>query len=342
MGGAFAMRFAARPALARILVIDHALRESLWLSARVLGQRLEVSTRTIRRDIDFMRDRLNAPIKFDPRQHGFCYTEQTYRLPFLRLTEGELVALFLAEQLLRQYRGTPYGPDLARAFDKLTCSLTDPIDVDARRLGQALSFRTSAPAIFDVEIIRTLIAAILKRRQVKIDYWTASRNSQNKRRIDPYHLMECDGQYYLFAYCHMRKCVRQFVPGRIRAIELTDDFFTRDDKFEVNDYLSGSMAVFRGDGNLRHTVRLRFTGTAVPFVRERLWHPGQQFETTQTGGLELSFAVSHLREAERMVLTWAPDCEALAPEELRASVAKALARAARMHSPGRQPAKGKR
>ncbi len=97
--------------------------------------------------------------------------------------------MFLGEKLLRQYRGTPYGPDLARAFDKLTSALTDPIDVDARRLGEALSFRSAAPAIFDVEIIRTLIAVILERRQVNIDYWTAWRNSRNQRRIDPYHLI---------------------------------------------------------------------------------------------------------------------------------------------------------
>ena len=70
-------------------------------------------------------------------------------------------------------------------------------------------------------------------------------------------------------YCHMRKAIRQFVPGRIRAIKLTDDTFTRDETFDVNKYLSGSMAVFRGDGNPRHTVRLRFTGTAVDLSRER-------------------------------------------------------------------------
>src|SRR5262245_45748994 len=101
IGEALAMHLAARPALARMLTIDQALREGKWPNARSLGERLEVNPRTIRRDIEFIRDRLKAPITFNPRRHGFCYTETTYRLPLIHLTEGELVALFLAEQLLR-------------------------------------------------------------------------------------------------------------------------------------------------------------------------------------------------------------------------------------------------
>ncbi len=100
------MRLAARPALARIVAIDHAPRESSWPNARVLGERLEVSLSTIRRNSELMRERLDAPIDFDPRKHGFSYTKPKYQLQFLRLTEGELVALFLDEQLLRHYRGT--------------------------------------------------------------------------------------------------------------------------------------------------------------------------------------------------------------------------------------------
>jgi predicted DNA-binding transcriptional regulator YafY len=294
------MYLAARPALARMLLIDQALREGSWPNARILGERLEVDPRTVRRDIEYLRDRLHAPIEFDARRNGYHYSEPTYRLPFLQLTEGELVALFLAEQLLRHYRGTPYGPDLARAFGKITAALSDPIDVDAQRLAEAVSFRTSAPAIFDLSILRALITAIVQRRRLVIDYWTASRDSRNRREIDPYHLMSCDGQYYLIAYCHMRRGIRQFVPGRIRAIESTDMFFTPDESFDVDAYLAGSLSVLRGDASRRHSVLLRFTGTAVRYVRERLWHPDQLIETTPAGDLLVRLEVSHLREVERL------------------------------------------
>jgi proteasome accessory factor B len=312
--------------------IDRALREMTWPNARVLGKLLEASDRTIRRDLEYMRDQLHAPIEFDPRKNGYRYTEPTYRLPFLQLTEGELVALFLAEQLLRQYRGTPYGPDLARAFAKITAALTDPISVDAERLSRAISFRTPAPALFDLDILRTLIMAILQRKRVVMDYWSASRNALGRREVNPYHLMSYDGQYYLIAYCHTRKEPRQFVPGRIKAIEMTDEFFSPDDSFQLDEYLEGSLGVFRGDGAERHRVRLRFTGTAVRYISERDWPVDHQVERTPSGDLVVSFEVTHLREVERLVFTWAPDCEALEPAELRESVGKALAEAARIHS----------
>lgn len=325
------MRLAARPPVARMMIIDQTLRAETWPNARTLGKRLEVHPRTIRRDIEYLRYQLKAPIEFDPRRNGYYYTETTYRLPLLQFTEGELIALFLGEQLLRQYRGTAFGPDLARVFAKITTALNEPMTVDVERYSEAISFRTSAPAIFDVEILRTLISAILQRRRLVIDYWTASRDSLNRRQVDPYHLASCDGQYYLFAYCHMKKGIRTFVPGRIRAIEVTDTVFTRDESFQIDEYLAGTMAVFRGDGSERHSVRLRFTGAAVHYVRERLWHPQQRTEPGKDGSLIVSFDVSHLREAERLVLTWAPECEALEPPELRASVATALTKAAELH-----------
>jgi predicted DNA-binding transcriptional regulator YafY len=325
------MRLTTRPPLARMLFIDTALSAGSWPNARTLGQELEVNPRTIRRDIEYMRDQLQAPIEFVAIKNGYRYTAPTYRLRFLKLTEGELVALLVAEKVLAQYRGTPYGPDLARAFHKITLALNDPITTDTALLSDAISFRTSAPATFDVSILQTLLAATVQRRSVVIDYWTLSRNTEERRRIDPYHLTTCDGQYYLFAHCHSRNAIRQFVPGRIRSIELTDTTFTRPESFDVNDYLSGSLAVFGGGRNNPQMVKLRFTGQSKHYVRERLWHPTQQFETTADGDLIVTFEVSHLREVERLVLTWAPECEALEPPELRERVAKALAAAAKVH-----------
>jgi predicted DNA-binding transcriptional regulator YafY len=336
------MPLSARPVLARMLVIDQSLRACSWPNASTLGKRLEAHPRTIRRDLVYMRDQLHAPIEFDPRRNGYHYTEPSYRLPFLQLTEGELVALFLAEQHLRQYRGTPYGPNLAHAFAKITAGLNEPIEVDGHRLSKAISFRTSAPPMFDVSIIKTLIAAIVRRRRVVIDYWSASRDAESRREVDPYHLMSCDGQYYLIAYCHMRGGIRQFVPGRIRALTLTETIFIPSDTFQVDAYLADSLAVFRGDDSTLHTVRLRFTGAAARFARERLWHPGQTIETTPDGDLLVSFAVSHLREAERLVLSWAPECEALDPPELREQVARALAGALEMHAPRDAHSKGRK
>src|SRR5262249_1965416 len=103
------MRLATRPPLARLAVIDQTIRSRAYPNATFLARQLEAPRRTICRDLDLLRDRLGAPLEFDRRHNGYYYTEPNYCLPLVHLTEGELLALFLAERLLQEYRGTPYA-----------------------------------------------------------------------------------------------------------------------------------------------------------------------------------------------------------------------------------------
>src|SRR5262245_43689575 len=106
----------SRPPLARLAEIDQAIRSGAYPNASTLARRLEVHPRTVARDLEVLSDRLGAPLTFEPARNGYRYTQPDYRLPFVRLTEGELDALFLAGQVLRQYQGTPFATDLQRAF----------------------------------------------------------------------------------------------------------------------------------------------------------------------------------------------------------------------------------
>jgi predicted DNA-binding transcriptional regulator YafY len=275
-----------------------------------------------------MRLRLRAPLVFDRRRNGYFYSDTTYRLSYLTLTEGELVALFLAERVLRQYRGTPYGPDLARAFQKITEGLTDRITIDLGHLDATHSFRTTAPAPFDPAIFRALTTAVAGRRRVVLDYWTASRDDRTRRAVDPYHLACVNGQWYVIGHCHVRDDVLIFAPGRILSLEPTETTFDLPADFRVDAYLSRSFAVLRGGADEVHRVRLRFTGEAVKYVRERTWHPSQVLEPDGPDGLLVSLELGHLREIERFALSWGADCEVLEPPELRERMACVLSEAA--------------
>jgi len=124
------MLVSSRPPMARIVAIDGKIRQGGFPNASTLGRELEVSPRTIQRDIIFMRDRLNAPVEFDPRRNGYYYREPATPLPFFKITEGELVAMFIAERVLKQYRGTYFEHELERAFAKIVDLLPSPVSID--------------------------------------------------------------------------------------------------------------------------------------------------------------------------------------------------------------------
>ena len=99
----------SRPPLERMMKIHQAIQSGTFPNGTRLARELEVSTKSIQRDLDFMRDRMNLPIEFVPASHGYRYTEPVDAFPTLQITEGEFVALVVAEKALQQYRGTKIG-----------------------------------------------------------------------------------------------------------------------------------------------------------------------------------------------------------------------------------------
>src|SRR5208282_4083201 len=271
------MKTASRPPLRRLKALDEMLRAGTYPNARSAGRKLEVHPRTVHRDLEFLRDSLGAPLAFSHRRNGYYYTQADYALPVLRLTEGELVALFLAERLLQTYRGTPYAASLASIFRKLTAALPDEVTIDLGHLEDAYSFRHHAAHPGDARLFQQLAQAVRERRQLQLVYWTAYRDETCTRVVDPYHLASIAGDWFLVAYCHLREEVRMFVPARIRSLRETGGRFERPVDFHVGDYLDSSFGSMRGDGRPQR-VRLRFSAAAARYVRLREWHPTQRIK----------------------------------------------------------------
>jgi predicted DNA-binding transcriptional regulator YafY len=326
------MKTASRFILERVVALDRAIRAGQYPNARTMADLLECDRRTIQRDIEFLQDRLKAPLAYDPRRHGYSYTDPDYRLSFLELTDDELVALLLAQGASAQL-GAPFAAELARAVRKVAGSWAARAGGD---LSATHSFRLSAPSPMESSLYRDLDAAIRGRNRLAIRYWSASRAEETERLVDPYHLASIDGYYYLVAHCHLRGEVRMFVPSRIRSLGPTGSTFPPPEGFRIDDYLALSFSVLPGGEGEVYRVLLRFTGEAVRYVRERTWHPSQTTEATPSGDLILGFEVSHLREVERFALSWGPDCEALEPPTLRHRLARSLSQAAAryLHPPG--------
>jgi predicted DNA-binding transcriptional regulator YafY len=294
--------------------IHAALQAGGFPNASRLGADLEVCTKTVHRDLEFMRDRMGLPIEFDPARNGYRYTEEVDALPTLQISEGELFALMVAEKALQQYRGTPFEHRLVSALRKLERALPDTISLNLADWDHTISFRTTAEPVVHVPVLAQLADAIQHRHQLRLGYRKPGARATEERTVDPYHLANVNGDWYLFAFDHLRQAIRTFVPTRIQSAEPTGKSFQRPARFALEKQLRDSFGVHSREGDFE--VVLRFDEAVADYLREKRWHPSQKNTELPGGTLELRLRLGSLVEVQRWVLGWGGHVEVIAPPEL--------------------------
>ena len=289
-------------------------------NCRKLATELEVSEKTIQRDIEFMRYQLGLPIAYDQLHFGFVYTEPVTSFPSIQVSEGEIVALFVAQKALQQYQGTPFEEPLRTAFRKIGHGLKDAVSFSWSELDSAISFRSAGQSLSDLEDFELLSRAVLESAEVEFSYRKLRSSASAVRRVRPYHLGCVDNQWYLFAFDLDRQQLRTFALPRICAPRRTGARFKRPANFSIGKFLDSSFGVFEGNG--RNLVRVRFQPFAAQLVRERMWHHSQKIKELRDGGLELQLQLGSLEEIERWILSWGDQAEVLEPPKLRQRLAE--------------------
>ena len=311
----------SRPPLARMLRIHQALKSGTYPNAATLAAELEVSTKSVHRDLEFMRDRLQLPLEYDPHRFGYYYTEEVTSFPSTQLTEGELLALVVAEKALQQYRGTSFEKPLLSAIKKMEQSLPDTISLDLADIERTISFRTRAAPVLNLRVFNILAKATTGRKQLELSYRKPGQLNPERRVIDPYHLANINGEWFLFAFDHLRHDIRTFVPARIISVKQTGKTFVRAQKFSLEERLRDSFGVLSGQGSFE--VIIRFNKQVADYIREKRWHDSQKLRPLPHGGVELQMRLSGLAEVERWVLGWGGNASVVKPRELADSVRNA-------------------
>jgi len=150
-----------------------------------------------------------------------------------------------------------------------------------------------------------------------------------ERVIDPYHIANLAGEWYVLAHCHSKDDVIQFSIPRIQKAELLERTFEMPGDFDPDKKLALTFSRFIGSGKAQN-VRLLFDTEVAPWVLERQWHPKQKVHTRADGRVELSFRITGLFEVYRWVLAWGSHCQVLEPAELKQWVKDEVRKMAKM------------
>jgi predicted DNA-binding transcriptional regulator YafY len=292
-----------------------------------LASRCGVTTRTIRRDLQALEE-AGFPL-FDDRSGDDGKTRwsingQAFRGLSAGLTLSELCALYFSRTLLESLAGTPFGDDLAHAFDKLAAALTPHMRQFLDRLPRVIATKPDAlrrsPSGTPVQqpIVARALEATLHHRQAALVYHSASSERTKRYVVHPYRLAYAQGGLYLLAYVPEYGEVRTFAIERIEELSLLEERFTPIEALPDAAF-PHSLGVYSGPPE---RVEIDFDAAVALYVGAREWHRSQKTTPLPDGGVRLALEVCVDRALHSWILSFGPFARVVRPESLARLVAK--------------------
>lgn len=314
-----------KPQFTRLIFIDRKIRQKTFPNSTGMAREYEVSSRTIHRDIEYMRDMLNAPIEYDNEKKGFYYSEENYALPAIDIRESDLFAICVAEKALEQYANTPLYDKLAAVFEKIRVLLPQKVSVNPSWIDNKFTFLPESFTAINPVIWETISEGLRTTRRIDITHQKAGEDTATDRTVCPYHIVNYRGEWYLIGHCSLRNAVVRFAMSRIRSARLTEECFSVPPDFDFKAFMGSHFGIMTGEE--MHQVKIQFSREQAPYVQERTWHADQSIIENADGSIILSFSTSSLFEVKRWILSWGAAARVLAPDQLVSQIRDEYARA---------------
>jgi len=307
----------------RIYELDRMFRRKRPPSKHEIQQKFEISVAQFKRDLDYMRERLGAPITFDSQAGGYRYGSYDFNLPGLWFTEREVYSLLLMDALLEQLQPGFVREQLGPFKQKLRSLLTRP-NRRAESILERMQVALAPQRPVDPEPFQAICDGTIRRKRLRIRYFSRSRGAESDRVISPQRVIFYRGNWYLDAWCHEKNAARRFAIDAVRLASVLED-----EALEMALADQQGYGIFSGPAE--HTAILHFNPVAARWVAEEEWHPAQRASALPGGGVQLEVPYGNAQELIMDILRHGPDVEVIGPPELREAVADAHRKAAELY-----------
>jgi predicted DNA-binding transcriptional regulator YafY len=308
--------------------IKHWLDSGRCLGREFLLAELGVSAATLKRDLAFLRDRMNAPVVFDHGLQGWRLDRARqavgtqYELPGLWLSAEEIHALLTMQHLLSNLdSGGLLGPHIAPLVARLNKLLGAGASTTAE-LALRIRVQTVGARPIHLPHFQSLGSALLRRQRLQIVYHGRSRDRAQAREISPQRLIHYRSNWYLDAWCHWREALRSFAVDAIQSTLVLDRAAIEVPMTELDETLGAGYGIFAGR-EVQWAV-LRFTAERARWVAAEGWHPKQRGRFEADGSYLLELAYADPRELVMDILRHLPEVEVLRPASLADEVEKKI------------------
>ena len=309
----------------RLYRIDRLLNDRKVVPIGEFLEELEVSLATFKRDLEYLRDRFNAPVVWDRDAGGYRFDKQgvgdAYGLPGLWFNASEIHALLTMRELLGSLSPGLLTPHIEPLLSRLRM-LLDREDMPADSVEKRIRIQKLNARSYEPEHFSPIATAVLKRRRIVIDHHNRSRNESIRREVSPQRLNYYRENWYLDAWCHLRNELRSFGLDAIQGVWLGTEVAHEVPEGEVAAILDSGYGIF--SGKAIDWAELEFSPTAAQWVSKQTWHPQQQSYFAADGSYRLRVPFSNSTELVMDVMRHLPDVKVLAPDSLKHRVKERL------------------
>lgn len=297
------------------------LKEGKFLNASHLAEKFEISVKQAQRDIEFMRDRLFAPLQFDKKRRGYYYEATGYELPSIWVNEDELLSLCFASNLLSTVPQDEIKRSLELVIKKLSSYLTTDFEKFQRFINN-VSVKNIEYYSIDKTTFQKIISSLFNQQIIEFDYYSPHTKEKSHRVVKPLHLLCYMGRWFLVAYCKEKSELRYFAISRISSINVVDEEITINGTYDINATIGHYFGIF-SSGNPQE-VCLKFDPQVADWIREQIWHEVQIMDSDSEGRLVLKFKATNFAELKGEILKYGSKVEVISPEELRLEIKKEI------------------
>ena len=308
----------------RLYQIDQLLNDRRSVTFKEIQERLEVSAATLKRDLAYMRDRLNAPIVFDKELGGYRFenneSNNKYELPGLWFTAEEIYALLTMQHMLTNLdSGGLLSPHIKPLQSRLL-AMIDEASSSSEEVKRRVKIETIGARKFHLDYFQILGSALINRKRLVINYHARGTNELSTREISPQRIIYYRDNWYLDAWCHVRNGLRSFSIDAIKHTEMIEKIADDIEDKLLDLELGSGYGIFAGKDIKWATIR--FSPERARWVSNEKWHPNQIGVFLDSGAYELKIPFSNTRELCMDILKHGADVTVISPIELIAEVIK--------------------
>jgi predicted DNA-binding transcriptional regulator YafY len=297
----------------RISAILIHLQSKQVVKASEMANRFGVSKRTIYRDIRSLEE---AGVPIGGEAGVGYYLADNYHLPPVSLTREEAGSFILAAKLMEKHSDFGINQQFQSGLTKIRAvlrnsdkSYLENIEGQIAVLKAADSSNTSKPTPY----LSIIMQAMSEKKVIKLSYFSAYRNEQTLRLVEPYNIWFYSMNWHLIGYCRMRKSYRDFRIDRIQQVRISDRNFEKPLHISIEHYFAE--IVRKGE---LFSVRLIMTNEVYAFIQNTRYYFGfVSEEKLDENRYQMDFLVSDLQYLAKWIITLGNHVEILFPKALK-------------------------